>query len=206
MQSDLYERCNAAAETLAVPAFPLAAIRARVAQAPRATIRKRPWAALVAAPLVMLAIAATAAIVSQSHLRFTRSGGMVIQAKHSINIAMPSQAQIANAAAKMNFHVTLPAALPAGSRPAKLFVGGKDIMAIGYDLPGVLLDSHHSTWIFLMSPNAIATKVPQMKYALRQDHHMSSARWMVGDEQVILVSNEFTPGEVAHIKAAMGGR
>lgn len=206
MHYDLHELCRSAGEGVAVPAFPVGSIRARIARASTAEPKRRPFSALFAVALALVAVAAAAAILTQSHIRFTRSGGMVIESQHAVNRAISSEADIMRAAAQMNFHVTLPAGLPAGSRPIRLYVGDSDVMAITYDLPGAWRASHHLAWIFLANPNVMSTHVPETQYKLRVDRRMSSTHWRVGGEQVIVVSNGLTPDEVAKIESTMGGR
>lgn len=208
MHSDLLERCQTARAEINIPAFPRASIQAAAQRTPQASSRKRPIIAAAIAGFSVIAIAAAAEMAVQTHIHFTQSGGMVLSsnAKNDENRDIHSEAEVAEAAKQLNFAVTLPAGLPAGTQPIRLFRSGHDVLVVTYNLPGQWRASHHLLWIFIANPAAVAQapSAPRLHLQRRYaDPHMSSARWRAGAEEVIVVSNGLTPSELQSIKAAM---
>lgn len=204
MRSDLDQLCNAAREHISVPAFPREAVRSAVAEHPRGT-GKRTVAAALAATCVLAGAAAAAQLATQSHIRMTHSGGMVLMTSaKSGSVPISSEAQVRAASARLDFPATLPAGLPQGTRPIRLYTAGSDVMAVTYTLPGAWRASHHLLWIFLANPASMEARsfAKQPRYTLRTSG-MSHAAWRVGSEEVIVVSNGLTPEELQKIEAAM---
>lgn len=204
MHSELSAAFSALRERMAVPPLPRAAIVTAAQYAP-ANSRKRGWTAGAVAILSAFAIAGAAEIATQSHIRFTRAGGMVLSSTAKTqNRVISSENEVKTAAARMNFPVTLPAGLPNGTKPVRLYTSGDDVMAVTYDLPGAWRASHHLMWIFLANPATMAKAEPNSAvYRLRPDGRMSQARWRAGGEEVLVVSNGLTPAEVEAMKLAM---
>jgi hypothetical protein len=204
MHSDLYERCHALRQSIDVPPFPVHVIRHAMEKKPRAGIRRRTMAAALAATISLAAIAAAAEFVQQTHVRFTPSGGMVISSDaKSGSRTISSDGEIRQAAQHLSFHAILPAGLPPGSKPIRLFTSGTDMLAITYDLPGAQRRSHHFLWVFLTDPKSLSNAPPARRYRLRTGDKMSQAHWRVGAEEVIVVSNGLTAQELSAMKRAM---
>lgn len=207
MPSDLHEVCRLARERIPVPAFPLESIR-HAAQG-RGVTRVGPKRSLIAgilAAVSIIAVAAAAEIAAtQSHIRFTPSGGMVLSSAGKMSSrTITSDSQVREAAAHLDFSAVLPAGLPPGSKPIRLATAGNDVIAVTYDLPGVWRASHHLLWIFLANSATMKTgAATSSRYQLRPDGRMSKALWRVGPEQVIVVSNGLTASELQAIKDAM---
>lgn len=209
MRTDLSQLCTSARERIAVPDFPRASIR-RALQAPaHQPARKRSLLVILAAGLSLAAAAAAAEVAVQSHIGYTRSGGMVLSSNAKMGEhAISSDADIRDAASHMNFPVTLPAGLPPGTKAIRLFTAGSDVMAITYDLPGAWRASHHLARIFLANPATLGGRTvsrPRAQIATGT-WVMRQARWRVGGEDVILVSNGMTQSEIQAVKRAMQRR
>lgn len=205
MHSDLLERCREAREHIGVPAFPASSIRAAAGRKPQPILRRRSVAAVLAATLSLAAIAAAAEMAQQTHVRFTPSGGMVLSSDaKSGSRPIHSTAEIQQAARRLAFPAVLPAGLPAGTQPVRLFTSGRDLIAITYNLPGIERRSHHFLWVFLTDPKALTNAPPSgARYKLRTGGRLSQAHWRVGAEEVIVVSNGLTAQELAAMKRAM---
>jgi hypothetical protein len=206
MHSDLLERAQAARERIGVPAFPVASIRSAAARAPKPAPRRRTLLAAILAGFSVVAIA-TAAEVLQTHIKFTPGGGMVISSVgKGATTLNPTDDEIREAAARLDFHAIVPSGLPEGT-VAKQLQGGSSAMDIRYDLPGAERASHHMLYIFLANPATISGKAPGLA-SPRSNRTTFAALtraelFRVGDEQVIVVSNGLTAPELASIKASM---
>jgi hypothetical protein len=207
MDSELFELCDSARERMTVPVFPLASIRSAAQRPahPARSGRKRSITAIVAVGLSILTVAAAAELAAQSHIRFTPSGGMVLTSSANMGShPIHSDAEVPQAAGHLNFRVVLPAGLPAGATPIRLFTSGSDVMAVTYDLPGAWRSSHHLLWIFLANSAALGTQtMTTVRDELRPDDRMSQWRWRTGGEEVIVISNGLTRTELETMKAAM---
>ncbi|HVA27738.1 MAG TPA: hypothetical protein VNF68_06130 [Candidatus Baltobacteraceae bacterium] len=207
MHSDLLERGRIAREAIDVPAFPLASIRAAVAHPVPAAPRRRSLVAAIAASVSIVAIAAAAEIVQQAHIILPASGGIVISSDaKSSSRWIHTNAEVRDAAARLDFPATIPVGLPVGTRPIRLTTAGSSLLAIDYNLPGAQRRSHHMLWIFLANPSSMAalhasSAGSRPLYRLRMNEDMQFFR--AGAEQVIIVSNGLTLSEFAAIKRAM---
>lgn len=141
----------------------------------------------------------------QSHLNFTPSGRLVVSSSaRTTSRSIDSDADVREAASHLNFTPVLPAGLPAGTKPIRLYTSGHDLIAVTYDLPGAWRSSHHLLWIFLANPATIGEHhLPPSRYRLRPDGRMSQAHWIAGNEAVVVVSNGLTAAELQAIKTAM---
>lgn len=205
MHSDLLERARVARENINVARFPLDGIRAAMSRTEQRRPRWRlPLTALVTC-LSIVAMAAAAEVVTQTHVHFMPTGGMVISSgAKSGSRSIGSDSEVRKAATHLNFEAVLPAGLPDGTKPIRLYTSGSDLMAITYDLPGTWRSSHHLLWIFLANPQTISSQtISAPRYQLRPDGHMSEARWRIGAEEVIVVSNGLTAAELEAIEHAM---
>jgi hypothetical protein len=202
MHSELLERFRIARNNIVVPTFPLSSIRLAAQSAPHHRARG-PIAAAIAVSLFAAGIAA-ATVMLQTHITFTPSGGMLIKSDaKSGSRPIHSEAEVREAARHLNFPAILPAGLPEGTEPIRLFTSGSDLIAVTYNLPGAQRRSHHLLWIFLANPAAMSPwKAPRAAYQLRTGR-MTQAHWRAGSEEVIVVSNGLTPQELAAIKRAM---
>ena len=206
MPSDLNDLCATARERIVAPPFPRAQIMTAAQRSPESNPRLHRLSAAIIAGISIIAIAAAAELATQSKIRFTPSGGMVLSssAASSFSREIHSSEDVRQAASHLNFPAVVPSGLPAGSKPTRLYTSGPDLMAVTYDLPGAWRASHHFAWIFLANPATLSgSKLPAVHYTLRTDGRMSTARWRAGSEEVIVVSNGLTPGEVDTIKRAM---
>lgn len=203
MHSDVRARCAIAREEVAVPAFSAEAIRARAHLRSQRRSRRRSFVAAIVAGFSLVAVAG-AAITQQTHLRFTQSGGMVIQTgAKSGSRPIHGNAEIRAAAQRLDFPAVLPAGLPAGTEPVRLYTAGRSLMAITYNLPGAQRRSHHLLWIFLANPQTLANLAAPARYRLRTAGAVREAHWRNGAEEVIVVSNGLLPEELASIERAM---
>lgn len=205
MHSDLLERAQIARENIHVAPFPLDAIRAATSRsAQRPHWRRWPMVALVAS-LSLVAMGAAGEVVSQTHVHFTPTGGMVIASDAKTGSRpISSTSEVREAAAHLNFAAVLPAGLPDGTTPVRLYTSGSDLMAVTYNLPGAWRASHHLLWIFLANPQTLGSQeLHAPAYQLRPDSRMLRAQWRAGAEEVIVVSNGLTQTELQTIKRAM---
>lgn len=206
MQYSLSELCESARARIAVPPYPRLAILARAQHASAHSPRKRSFVAAVIAGLSIVAIAAAAEVATQSHVRFTPSGGFVVSSSAKMaSRRIHSDAEIREAAQQLNFAAVLPAGLPKAARPAQLFTAGKDMLAVTYDLPGPGRAPHHRLWVFLMNPATMgAYHAPLDRYRLHpRGRTYATLMWRAGSEQVIAVSNGLTPADLMRMKVAM---
>jgi hypothetical protein len=81
-------------------------------------------------------------------------------------------------------------------------------MQITYNLPGAWRRSNHLLFVILANPKSVTSQgAPPAhgKYALQfgQSKGLGAERWMVGQEEVIVLKSTITAAELAHFKAAM---
>jgi len=205
MHYDLLERCREARERMEAPAFPLEAIRAAIRCSSQPTPRRRSISAAIIASFSILAVAAAAEVLQQTHVQFTPSGGMVI----SSNAKMGSRpihtyAEIQEAARRLDFPAVLPTGLPTGTKPIRLFTAGTSMLAVTYDLAGAQRQSH-LLWIFLTNRATMSGPAQrfQGRYKLQAGERMLLRAWHVGKEAVLVVSNGLRDQEFGAIKRAM---
>lgn len=208
MHSDLLERAQIARDHIDVPNFPLASIRSAAARSPKPAPHRRTIIASILAGLSVVAIAAAAEVMTQTQITFTPQGGMVISsdAKHSSRMN-PTEADIRDAIAHLDFPAILPSGLPEGTVAKQLGTEGSDALYIRYDLPGAERQSHHMLYIFLANHNTITGRPASRNgssslYSLRMGDRGEFFR-IGAAESVIVVSNGLTPAEFATIKASM---
>jgi len=207
MHADLLQRAQIARENIDVPTFPLASIRSAVAHAPKPTQHRRTIIASILAGLSIVAIA-TAAEVLQTRITFTPKGAMVISSNEMSPPQLnPTEADILNAASRLDFAATLPSGLPVGTTATQMNHEGSSALYIRYDLPGAERRSHHLMWIFLANPTTISGHGPSETYGKRVNQVQfggnQDGQFRAGSEQVIIVSNGLTSAEFAAIKASM---
>lgn len=202
MRSDLTHLAREARASIAVPPFPAFAIRTAAQHRPRPSRRRT----VVAAALAVLSVAgfAAAAVLHQTQLTYTHSGGLVIKANVQNSKPIHDAQEIRAAARNLDFRAVLPAGLPEGTQPTQLYTAGRSLMAVTYNLPGAQRVSHHLLWIFLADPDIVAGSLSHPpKYGWRTGKAMIASRWRIGAEEVILVSNGLTQSERAAVKSAM---
>jgi hypothetical protein len=90
-------------------------------------------------------------------------------------------------------------------------VAGPGAMQIAYNLPGAWRRSNHLLFVILANPKSVAPEsapAPSTKFSLHygQKTGNGAVRWMVGQEEVIVLKSTITSAELAHFKAAMGAR
>jgi hypothetical protein len=210
MQSEFETACANAREDIPVPAFSLAAIRARQARAVPAKVGRRGAFAAIALGLSMAAIAA-AAVIDQGHVTLTKSGGLVISAQTMTMNRRAKDADVAAAAAKMDFKVVLPDGLPPGTKIKNVTAIGTSGLALGYDLPGAWRRAHHYMNVIIVEPSALrgtAKEKQRMNLmlggAMAAKHKNATASvWRIGNEDVFIQTSVLTSAEAEHIKAAM---
>jgi hypothetical protein len=197
MQSDLALLCREARGRIEVPAVPLAAIRATASVgAPR----KAGWLTALVATFSIVAVAAGAAVLG-THITFDGSGVQIIANKLEIHFKNPTEADVEAAVKQADFPVTLPSGLPDGAHLKQLWSSDGAIMLL-YNLPGAWRASHHVAWIVLANPEAVTSET-EGKLRLNLGPHGTPMHWRVGDEEVIIAWNNFTPAEIARMKQAM---
>jgi hypothetical protein len=214
MQSRFELSCKNARDGIAVPAIPLDAIRREVRQRPnqRTGLRRRSVVAAGVASLALVAVAAAAEMFGHVQISLNPSGTVHLSfdglGGRWQPVRNPQRADIEKAAREMNFPVILPTGLPKGTDAEGLAVLGPGAMQIAYNLPGAWRRSNHLLFVILANPNSVApqgAKPPASKYTMQlgQTTGLGAVRWMVGQEEVIVLKSTITPSELAHFKAAM---
>ncbi len=115
-----------------------------------------------------------------------------------------TEAEIQEAARRLDFPAILPMGLPAGAKPIRLFTAGTSMLAITYELPGTQRSSH-LLWVFLTNRATMSgpARPPQGRYTLQTGERTSLRVWDVGKEAVIATSTGLSDREFATIKRAM---
>jgi hypothetical protein len=214
MQSNFELSCKRARAGITVPAVPLDAIRHAAYDRPaqRAGRRRRGMLAVAVAGLSVVAAAAAAEMFGNvqislnpsgaAHLYFDGNGGRLTQVRD------PKEQDMQKAARALNFPVTLPKGLPEGTTAQQLLVLGPGAMQIAYNLPGAWRRSNHLLFVILANPKSIApddATPPKSRFTMQygQTTGVGAVRWMVGQEEVIVLKSTITAAELAHFKAAM---
>lgn len=214
MRSNFELSCSVAREAIAVPAIPLDAIRAGAQSRPSESARRRRRGVLAAviASFSVVAVAAAAEMFGHVQISLQPSGVMRVAfdgtGEHWAPVRNPTDRDLQKAARAMNFPVILPTGLPQGTTPMMLAVLGSGAMQIVYDLPGASRRSNHLLFVTLANPKSVASdgaKPLRGEYSMEggQTKGAGAARWMVGQEEVIVLKSTITPAELAHFKAAM---
>ncbi len=214
MQSDFELSCKTAREAIAVPDIPLDAIRRGVQVRPdeRAGRRRRGVLAAVVASMSIVAVAAAADIFGHVQISLNPSGAVHV-AFDGVDgswrpIRNPKDSDIQKAARAMNFPVILPTGLPNGTDAEGLMVMGPGAMQIAYNLPGASRRSNHLLFVILANPKSVApdgATPAKTNYSMdfAQTKGLGAVRWMVGQEEVIVLKSTITAAELEHFKAAM---
>jgi hypothetical protein len=215
MQSSFELSSRAARAAIAVPPIPLDAIRHGAEYRPNKSAgrRRRGVLAAAAASLSIVAVAAAAEMFGHVQISFEPSGavrvafdgtgGRLSQVQH------PTEQDIRNAARALNFPAILPKGLPSGTTGAQVMVLGPGAMEIAYNLPGAWRRSNHLLFVILANPKSVAsdsTTPPKSKFTIQQSGSTAGSgtvRWMVGQEEVIVLKSTITAAELAHFKAVM---
>ena len=213
MQSNFELACRTARESIAVPALPLDAIRAGAQSLPTESAgrRRRGVLAAVLASCSVVAVAAAAEMFGHVQISLQPSGAMRVAfdgtGGHWAPVRNPTEQDLQKAARAMNFPVILPKGLPQGTVAEMLVPLGSGAMQIIYDLPGASRRSNHLLFVTLANPKSVApdgAKPPRSEYALEFGQKKGiGARWMVGQEEVIVLKSTITASELARFKAAM---
>jgi hypothetical protein len=213
MRSDFELSCKIAREAIVVPTIPLGAIRDAAQDQPRkAGLRRRALIAGIVASASVVAAAAAAEVFGHVQVSLSPSGTMTLYADglggHHGPIRNPKDEDFQKAARAMNFPVILPKGLPDGATAEWLMVYGPGAMEIIYNLPGAWRRSNHLLMVTLANPKSVAPEnaaPPHTKYTLQhgQKKGLGAVKWMVGQEEVIVLKSTITPAELAHFKATM---
>ncbi|HET7815415.1 MAG TPA: hypothetical protein VFL13_13700, partial [Candidatus Baltobacteraceae bacterium] len=210
MQSEFETVCTKARDEISVPEFSIAAIRARHERTAPSKRGRRGVFAAIAIGLSMAAISA-ATVVNHASFTLTKSGGILITAPTITGNFRATEADVIEAASKMDFKVTLPIDLPPGTKVKNLMVFGTNGLAIGYDLPGEWRRSHHYMNVVILEPTTLrGTPAEKRRMELLLLHRPSvrpkgaaASVWRIGHEDVLIQTSLLTPAEAAKIKAAM---
>jgi hypothetical protein len=215
MQSNFELSCKTARAGIAVPAIPLDAIRhgAQGRPAARAARRRRGVLAAAIAGLSIVAVAAAAEMFGHVQISLDPSGGAARIAfdgagRHWLPVRNPTEQDIQKAARAMNFPVTLPKGLPEGTTAMQLMAFSPGAMQITYNLPGASRRSNHLLFVILANPKSVtpnSATPPKSAYKMEfgQATGLGAERWMVGQEEVIVLKSTITAAELAHFKAVM---
>lgn len=214
MQSSFELSCKNARDAIAVPAIPLDAIRQEAQRRPiaRAGLRRRSVAAASIASLALVAAAAAAEMFGHVQISLQPSGEVHVNfdglSGRLMYVKDPKASDIQKAARAMNFPVILPKGLPAGTDAEAVTVLGPGAMQIAYNLPGAWRRSNHLLFVILANPKSVAPQdaaPPKSKFTLQfgQKTGLGAVRWMVGQEEVIVLKSTITAAELAHFKAVM---
>ena len=197
-----------------MPAIPLDAIRLGAQRRPRnsAGLRRRGVLAAALASLSIVGAAAAAEMFGHVQITLEPSGTARVafdgRGGRWMPVRNPTDQDLQKAARSMNFRAILPQGLPKGTDAEGLTVLGPGAMQITYNLPGAWRRSNHLLFVILANPKSVApdrAKPPQGKYTLQfgQTTGLGAMRWMVGQEEVIVLKSTITASELAHFKAAM---
>ena len=214
MQSNFELSCKTARAAIAVPAIPLEAICHEAQRRPheRAGRRRRGVLAAAVASLSIVAVAAAAEMFGHVQISLHPSGAVNLYFDGVGGgwkpVRNPTEQDIQKAARAMNFPVILPTGLPNGTDAEGLMVPGPGAMQIAYNLPGAWRRSNHLLFVILANPKSVAPEgatPPQSKFTMEygQTKGLGAVRWMVGQEEVIVLKSTITAAELAHFKAAM---
>jgi hypothetical protein len=214
MQSNFELSCKTAREAIAVPAVPMDSIRQGAQHRPseRAGRRRRGALAATVAGLSIVAVAAAAEMLGHVQISLDPSGAARIAfdgaGGHWLPVRNPTEQDINRAARAMNFPVILPTGLPQGTTAMQLMALGPGAMQITYNLPGASRRSNHLLFVILANPKSVApdnAAAPKGKYTMEfgQTKGVGAVRWMVGQEEVIVLKSTITTSELAHFKAVM---
>lgn len=214
MQSDFALACKNAREAIVVPAIPLDAIRHGTLSRPsdRAGRRRRGVLAAAAASLSIVAAAAAAEVFGHVQVTLQPSGTVRVAfdgaGGHWLPVPNPTEQDLHKAARAMNFPVVLPKGLPQGTTAMQLMALGPGAMQITYNLPGASRRSNHLLFVILANPKSVApadAPPPNAKLTMKfgQTKGLGAERWMVGQEEVIVLKSTITAAELAHFKATM---
>jgi hypothetical protein len=201
MHSNLLEMSREAREHIQAPSFPLHAIRAATARPATQPPRRQLALALLIAGISVAAIATAAEVTHQARLVFPHSGGIIVSSNGAklSSREIHTDAEVFDAAKRLDFQAVLPAGLPDGATPIKVDMAGTSLLVITYALPAQSGDGH-KLWMFLANP-AVLSPANAARY--RSRHGYPSQQWRVGAEQVIVVSDGLTASGFAAIKGAM---
>jgi hypothetical protein len=214
MQSNFELSCKSAREAIAVPAISLDTIRteARNRPAERTGARRRGVLAACIASLSIVAVAAAAEMFGHVQISLNPSGAVHL-AFDGLGgswkpVRNPNDSDIQKAARAMNFPVILPTGLPNGTDAEGLMVMGPGAMQIAYNLPGASRRSNHLLFVILANPKSVApdgATPSKAHYSMDfgQTKGLGAVRWMVGQEEVIVLKSTITAAELAHFKSAM---
>ncbi len=214
MRSDFEVSCKTARAAIAVPAIPLDAIRRAAHDRPsaRAGRRRRGVLAAALASVSIVAVAAAAEIFGHVQISLDPSGTANLYFDGTGGswrpVRDPKEQDIQKAARAMNFPVILPKGLPEGTTAEGLMVMGPGAMQIAYNLPGASRRSNHLLFVILANPKSVApgtAPAPQSKFSMHfgQTKGLGAVRWMVGQEEVIVLKSTITAAELAHFKDVM---
>jgi len=214
MQSSFEVSCKNAREAIVVPAIPLDAIRlgATNRRSESAGRSRRGLVAAAVASLSLVAVAAAAEMFGHVQISLTPSGEAHLNFDGMNGrwtyVRDPKESDMQKAARAMNFQVTLPKGLPAGTDAAAVTVLGPGAMQIAYNLPGAWRRSNHVLFVILANPKSVApysATPPKTKFSLQYGPKtgLGAVRWMVGAEEVIVLKSTITAAELAHFKAVM---
>ena len=214
MQSDFALACRNAREAIVVPAIPLDAIRHGALSRPsqRAGRRRRGVLAAAVASLSIVAAAAAAEVFGHVQVSLQPSGTVRVAfdgaGGHWLPVRNPTEQDLHKAARAMNFPVVLPKGLPQGTTAMQLMALGPGAMQITYNLPGASRRSNHLLFVILANPKSVApadAPSPNAKFTMKfgQTKGLGAERWIVGQEEVIVLKSTITAAELAHFKAAM---
>jgi hypothetical protein len=178
----------------------------------RTGLRRRSVVAAGVASVALVAAAAAAEMFGHVQISLSPSGTAHLyfdgQGDNWHPVRSPQRQDIEKAARAMNFPVILPTGLPKGTDAEGLVVLGPSAMQIAYNLPGAWRRSNHLLFVILANPKSVApdsATPPKSKYTMEfgQTTGLGAVRWMVGQEEVIVLKSTITPSELAHFKAAM---
>jgi hypothetical protein len=214
MQSSFQRSCKTAREGIAVPAVPLDAIRVATQSRPSESAgrRRRGVLAAVIASCSVVAVAAAAEMFGHVQISLQPSGTVRVAFDGTDGnwrpVRNPTEQDLQKAVRAMNFAAILPTGLPKGTDASALMVLGPGAMQITYNLPGARRRSNHLLFVILANPKSVApesAKPPKDSYTMEygQKAGLGAVRWMVGQEEVIVLKSTITPAELAHFKAAM---
>lgn len=215
MQSDFELSCKIARDAIAVPVIPLDAIRYHAQQRPsKKSGRRRRGvvAAIVASLSIVAAGAAAAEVFGHAQVSLNPSGTVDLSfdggERFRGPLRNPKQQDLEKAARALNFAAILPKGLPKGTDMEGVMVLGPGALQIAYNLPGAWRRSNHLLFVILANPKSVVpkpAKPPKTKFSMEfgQTTGAGGVRWMVGEEEVIVLKSTITPAELAHFKSVM---
>jgi hypothetical protein len=191
----------------ALPAFDLAAVRARAASSSNIARPRRSRSWLLAALVIGIpSLALAASQIIPARIIWLPRGGVFVSSKNAHVYRTATPGELAKIVQGAHYRVVPPAGLPAGSKlRGFLMAAGTESFVVSYSVPG------HGQCCFISflitplssAPSAQSTLPPgySIKFAPKGQTHY--AQWNAGVERVTVLGYSIPPAELSRIRSAM---